>query len=53
MRYLIEGLRGINEGQIVFCFSKGSKSPGVIKLVSEIKYEYLILAVRINSYSRN
>lgn len=53
IRYLIEGLRVIDAEEIVFSFSKGSNSPGVIKPISDVKYEYLILPVRINTYNSN
>lgn len=48
--YLIEGLRVIDDEEIEFCFSKGSKSPGVIKPISDKRYEYLILPIRINEH---
>lgn len=47
--YILDMLRVIDEKQIKICFSKGSNSPAVIKPVSDISYEYLVLPIRINN----
>ncbi len=48
--YLIEGLKAIEEEQVKLCFLKGSNSPMVIRPVSNVQYEYLVLPIRIQRY---
>ncbi|WP_425447215.1 DNA polymerase III subunit beta [Dethiothermospora halolimnae] len=51
--YLLEGLKVIDDSEIMICFAGGSSSPAVIIPNKDIGYEYLVVPVRIRSYNSN
>lgn len=48
IKYLTEGLKAIDEEEIIFSFVNGSRSPGVIKPNSNRSYQYLISPVMLS-----